>query len=964
VSGGRRAGLLERERELSELEAAIGAALAGEGGIVLVEGPAGIGKSELLRAGVELARARGARALTARGVELERELAFGAVRQLLEPVLQAATTGDRDRLFAGAAAPARELFEAAAPASGLAADPEFAVLNAVYWLLAGLADTEPLALVIDDAHWLDAPSLRMISFLAPRIAELSVALITATRPPPGEHAEAVLGRLLADPATLRLRPGPLSPAAVRELVSARLGTQPDPAFVATCAEVTGGNPFYLEELLRELELQGVRGTEREAAWVRRIGPRSISLSLRHRGAATDDRAALARALSVLGESHDFGQLAALAGLDRADAAKTADALVRDAIVTAGPPLAFAHPIVRTAVYSAIGPRERTDLHARAGRLLRDAGAPVERVAVQLMRAEPAGDTVVVTELRAAAQNALRQGAPAIAVTYLRRALAEPPDEPTRWELLLELARVEKTALDPKAAEHFTEAYALAPDPRARAQVTLAAAQFLQVSGRPREAIAMGNAILEQLRRDDAALAVELEVELSSLTLWEPGLSGEPPRSFDRSAENLAADSPVARRVLCQTAFRRTSDSEDAARAAELAQRSFGHGLLLSERGTESEELSAAGLTLIYADRLRLARELVDAALAHARTHGARFGFSLVSALAAELSFREGELVAAEADARMSLAISAPAGNALGTAVAAAILIRALVERDALSEALDILHEHDLADGVEFPPLLSFNWLLSDRGRLRLASGDTGAGMADLLDCGRRNREFGVRNPLTCPWRSDLALAQASSGEHDAAQALAQEELAAAVDWGTPGTIGGAKRLLGLLAPGDEQIPLLREAAALLSESPARLEHARALVDLGAALRRANQRAEAREPLKRGLDIADRCGASVLSRRAREELAATGARPRRARLTGLEALTASERRVAEMAARGLGNTDIAQALFVTRKTVEKHLGNAYMKLGVKSRGELPAQLPQASDPERSAQPPRREPAETR
>jgi len=146
--------------------------------------------------------------------------------------------------------------------------------------------------------------------------------------------------------------------------------------------------------------------------------------------------------------------------------------------------------------------------------------------------------------------------------------------------------------------------------------------------------------------------------------------------------------------------------------------------------------------------------------------------------------------------------------------------------------------------------------------------------------------------------------------------------------------------MGLLSSGDEAITLLREAEAALGESPARLEHARALVDLGTALRRANRRTEAREPLSRGPDIADRCGATVLSRRAEDELAATGARPRRARLSGVDALTASERRVAEMAARGLGNTEIAQRLFVTRKTIEKHLGNVYTKLGIKSRNELP------------------------
>jgi DNA-binding CsgD family transcriptional regulator len=197
----------------------------------------------------------------------------------------------------------------------------------------------------------------------------------------------------------------------------------------------------------------------------------------------------------------------------------------------------------------------------------------------------------------------------------------------------------------------------------------------------------------------------------------------------------------------------------------------------------------------------------------------------------------------------------------------------------------------------------------------------------------------IRNPAFNPWRVHAALAHRSRGEFDAARALATDELDAALDWGTPGVLGEAHRLAGLLAAGDESLALLQQAVAALADSPARLDHARALVDLGAAWRRLNRRTQAREPLTRGLDLADRCGATALQQRALDELAAMGAHPRRIRLSGVEALTASERRVARMAATGLGNVEIAQTLFVTRKTVEKHLSNAYTKLGVTSRSEL-------------------------
>jgi DNA-binding CsgD family transcriptional regulator len=143
--------------------------------------------------------------------------------------------------------------------------------------------------------------------------------------------------------------------------------------------------------------------------------------------------------------------------------------------------------------------------------------------------------------------------------------------------------------------------------------------------------------------------------------------------------------------------------------------------------------------------------------------------------------------------------------------------------------------------------------------------------------------------------------------------------------------------------GAQGLTRLHEAVRVLEGSPARLEHARALVELGAALRRANQRAAAREPLRDGLELAQACGATRLIERARTELLAAGARPRRELRSGVDALTASERRIAQMAASGMSNPEIAQALFVTIKTVEGHLSGVYRKLDVRSRGELPAAL---------------------
>lgn len=933
-------GLLERERELAELAQALDRAVAGKGGVVVVEGAAGIGKSALLRAAVEAAHARGIRPLSARGSEVERDVPFGATRQLLEPALREIDAGGHTRLFSGAVSPARRLFDPGADSDrGDRTDPEFATLHALYWLLAGLADAEPIALVVDDAHWADPPSLRLLDFLGPRIGELGAVAIVGTRPAVEKPGDGVLGRLLADPATRVLRPGTLSAAAVRGLVTERLGEHPDPAFVDACTEVTGGNPFFLGELLRELERGGVRGTTAEVARVHEVGPRGVSLSLRHRGAATVAGAALARALSVLGETGDFRLLAALAGLDPSDAARAADALVRDSLLAPGPTLAFAHPIVRTAVYSEMGPRQRADLHARAARLLRNAGAPNERVVAQHIRTDPRDDPEVVADLSRAAAEALGQGAPQSAVDYLRRALAEPPDASTRPQLLMELARAAWMAGHPDAPDRFADAYAAAVGACGRAAVAERGALCLFAAGRAAEAFGMLAASADELQREFPDQALALESELIGLSMYEPAAAAHFMPRLDAVDGNISAASRGSRKMLCQLAYRRMWRSQDAARAADLAERALAGEQLIAERGLD---LNAVALTLICADRLDAASRLLDIAEAHARTSGSRFDFALVSFLRGELAFRRGSLANVEAQMRVALGVTTAAGDLVGAAVATGLLITTLLELDQHARAGDALDAFN-SPLEALPPQPQFIFLLSARGRLRLRRGDLAGGLSDLHECGRRYELIDARNPVFVPWRVDAALVHRAHGELDAAWVLAREELAAARDWGTPGAIGAAQRLIGLLSSGEEAIVLLREAASMLAESPARLEHARALVDLGAALRRTNRRADAREPLTRGLDLADRCGARVLSQRARDELRAMGARPRRARLSGLEALTASERRVAELAASGLSNTEIAQNLFVTRKTIEKHLGNAYIKLGVKSRAELPARF---------------------
>jgi DNA-binding CsgD family transcriptional regulator len=232
------------------------------------------------------------------------------------------------------------------------------------------------------------------------------------------------------------------------------------------------------------------------------------------------------------------------------------------------------------------------------------------------------------------------------------------------------------------------------------------------------------------------------------------------------------------------------------------------------------------------------------------------------------------------------------------------------------------------------------------GVLRAAAGNHEAAIEELRGCALDYPAFGGENPAMLPWRSSAALSLAELGRHDEARSLAAEELRRAQLFGAPRAIGIALRAQALVGPPAERSRGLEAALAVLAPSPARLEHARVLVDLGATLRAAGQRTAAREPLLEGLALAARCGARALERRARAELAAIGVRPRTTEHAGADSLTPSERRVADLAAAGDTNREIAQTLIVTEKTVETHLGRAFRKLDISSRRQLPEVLAHA------------------
>ena len=304
---------------------------------------------------------------------------------------------------------------------------------------------------------------------------------------------------------------------------------------------------------------------------------------------------------------------------------------------------------------------------------------------------------------------------------------------------------------------------------------------------------------------------------------------------------------------------------------------------------------------------------------------------------AEVLWHPGQLRAAVAEAESALAVRDHGWEAL-TGHSAAILAHVRLDLGDLGGARAAIRIGEATSGEA-----EVTMFRHARGRVALAEGDAAAALSDFEAAGRSLQAFSMTNPAIVPWRSASALALHALGDRDGATALVEDEIAEARRIGVNRPLGVALCVAGVIAPPDRSVLLLEEAVAVLARSPAQLEHTRALLELGSALRRRGRRVDAREPLLRALEWAEERGAAPLARRASEELRACGARPRRSARSGPGALTPTERRIAELAAHGHSNREIAAKLSVTTKTIEWHLGNAYRKLGVRTRQDLRQRL---------------------
>jgi DNA-binding NarL/FixJ family response regulator len=919
--------LLQRDAEMAALDRQLAEVRAGAGRVIVVEGPAGIGKSSLLTAVTRAAAATGLRALRAWGGPLEHDAGWGIARQLFAPVR--AEPG-WDGLAVGAAALAKRVLDAEPDAPGVADDAMYAAAHGLTWLVSGLAERGPTLLIVDDVHWADAPSLRWLVQLARQLGELPLGVLCAVRAgePPGEPG--LLAELLAAAAEPPVRPLPLGPAAVEQVVSARLPAAGS-GFAFACHAATAGNPYLLTALLDHLIAERVEPSDEVGARLGAFGPEQVARGVERQLARLPAGAgALARAFAVLGRDAPLRHASELAGLPAEEAAHRADQL-RAAGLLEGEGLV--HPLVARALYDGMPAGERGLAHAAAARLLERERADPETVALHLLRTEGAGDAGTVAILCAAAERAGARGALESAATFLRRALAEPPLAPgveadVRSRLGLLLATRTRT----EAPDLLESAVDRAASADQRSRIALSGARALGLAGYFPAATALCRRVLNQ--PGDAQpgevqpdVLARLEAELTGNAWLDVSTVAEARERLHRQAGTVGHTElwrvHAAWEAVCE------------ARPVTEARAHLAAGLEQIEPGSILG--THAALALIACGDLEPALEhcveLIDAA----RPRGWLTVLAHGCFLRAIANVRAGRIRDAEADAR--LAFDFKLANSPSSALMWAVipLVDALIELDERAEADNVLTaagcQGPLIDGALTTPMV-----LERRARLRLAQGRPSEAHADLCAAAERWAALGIRHPWLAAWRVDDCEALAALGDLATARDRAEEHLDLAERAGIPGPRGAGLRALARVTGSVEQ---LEAAVELLAPTADRLEHTRALVELGSALRRANRRAAAREPLSQALAQADRDGMRRLAVRARQELHAVGARPRRSALAGVDALTPAEHRVARLAADGLGNRDIAQELFVTRRTVETHLTHAFQKLGVTTRADLAA-----------------------
>jgi DNA-binding CsgD family transcriptional regulator len=958
LSRSARRSLLERAPHLELIDVVLSQARAGTGQLLWIEGAAGAGKTSLVRAASAAAADQHMTVLRATAEELESDHLLGVVHQLFDPIVRQQPTKTLDELFSGPAQSAREALVEPSPelhadtgTDAASADTVAARLRSgalhhgLYWLLVRLSEEAPVLITVDDLHWIDTTSLSFLGYLARRSADLPIALVIGTRAGVENETSADRARIRAQTNAHHLAPPPLSRAAVASLVRQ---AQPE-ATDERCASVfaaTGGNPFLVEV----------------AAQIADGSTDLLHDEVRRRlGALTPDVQQLAKAIAVLGADRPLAiavgvaDLAPAAGLDAAAVLRAGEWIEADepdgrpatAALDLSTRLRFRHPLVRDAVAQLCRPSELDGLHGRAIDVLSAAGADVAEVAMHALSSLPRAVGATVDALVAAADLARRSGADAEAVRLLDRALAEPPPPADRPDILALIARASARAGAADASARFDAAIAAAPDAAARTDLRKRFAAALMATRNPGAAAAVLEAAVDEDDGADIGLTIELQatrlVALRSdpqrRSEWEHNLDELAALDIDGLARTLVPRSPAIRAARAELAYRGGVMGRDLERSRRLALAAVG-----DEHGTElafanAQAFATAMHALLQVGEHRLVLDVTSRTMQEAQGAGYGSVFRLASTYQGVALMRLGR-----------------AREAIAAAVIDDVMERHLtvfvpINSVTLCQAYLALGLLDDAEKVLEPPggrerfrnLLTGGGIPEWHGWLRLAQDRPADAAQSFLEIADGTSSLGGANPSTNSWRSGLARAQFLLGDKREAHRISDIELDLARAWGAPRQLGWALTTAGMIRTGASAEALLDDAVAVLETGTDPYVLGWAYLQRGYHRRAGRRRPEAREDFRRALDIGHRHEFALLETAANEALVDAGGRPRARVLSGIDALTPAELRVARAVAEGRSNADVAASLFITRKAVEYHLSNIYRKLQISGRSELAGAL---------------------
>ncbi|QQM42356.1 AAA family ATPase [Streptomyces liliifuscus] len=972
--------LRERREELELVAAEAERARSGAGRLVLLRGATGTGRTALLEAAAEQAEAAGMRVLRARCSPDQTSVPFGAVFQLLAhgPGFDSAAGEEPDP-----------------PGT-----PPHRGRSARLWrLLRSYADDAPLLVAVDDVHLADEASRRWLVEAVRRIDRLPVLMVVTERSqydidPPADGLVHTLSPALVRTRTL----APLSAGSAAELVRSALGRPVPAEWVDDCVRAGAGSPLLLRALLDDLG--GTAPEDARAALpdnCAALYPGSyaaaVSWWLDSAGPTTTE---VARALAALDDDEEDDEKdgdgggqgggngggngeSGRGGPTDADAellARTADAdparvpgwltamtglgLLRPGPRPGGRPR-YAHPLLRDAVLSSWSGALRQAAHQRAAEAMLRRGDRAEAVAGQLLRSAPVGEAWATGVLLDAAGLAVRDDRSDDAVAFLRRALDEPMPDARRSVVLTELGSLEYATVRSTAGiPRLAEAMRLPGLPRDRVRAAVALGTALARQGEARTAIDVLRGLENEHLTGHPDLVRTVQTASALLSDHDPGTRREVYRWLRETAERsprLVGTAGQALLVRYESTAGLTSAASAMRRIRALLARP-------ADPLAEGFLLGTAAAVAQWADQLDEAERLVRRGLAGQRT-------SLLHPMHLALLNVRVDIAAAHGDYAELLAdpgASSPVAGRPDPGNAQAHALIALVETDRTEEATALADGFDLQNPHDSWEL---NRFLYARGVLRSATGDPAGALGDFLECGRHQSARDVVSPVVTPWRTASAECHLALGRPRQALALAEEELRLATVWNTPRVLGRALRALGTATGGRRGLDLTERAVRILRQGadaapggtpgatreaasdggevaapggePVDTELIPALIAQGRGLTAAGERARAREALREAAERAERLGAVRLRASAEAALREGGARRAATARTGSGSLTASERRIAELAAQSRTNMEIAELLHLARRTVETHLTSAYRKLGIRRRAELGAAL---------------------